>query len=107
MVSVHQSTAWLDRLRSLLHHQETGKYSEEEFDIAHATFLGEQKPHIYTYFKNVPIGTGSITEEVTTLLAFKKKLSDLGHYYTHYTSTEDLKLQFQEQLDKLFETGKL
>jgi internalin A len=85
----------------------TGRYSEEEFDIAHAAFLREQKPHIYTYFKNVPIGTGSITEEITTLLAFKKKLSDLGHYFTHYTSTEDLKLQFQEQLEKLLEAGKL
>jgi hypothetical protein len=84
-----------------------GKYSEEEFDEAHTTFMDKKKPLIYTYFKDVHVNTGSITEEFTTLLAFKKKLVNLGHYPTHYTSIEDLKLQFQQQLDKLIDEDKL
>jgi small GTP-binding protein len=52
----------------------TGKYTEEEFDEAHTMFMDKKKPLIYTYFKDVHVNTGSITEEFTTLLAFKKKL---------------------------------
>jgi internalin A len=85
----------------------TGKYTEEEFDVAYATFMDKKKPLIYTYFKDAQISLSSITEEVITLLAFKKKLSTLGHYHTQYTSIEDLKLQFQEQLEKLIEAGKI
>jgi Leucine-rich repeat (LRR) protein len=85
----------------------TGKCTEEEFDVAHERFKAKQKPFIYTYFKNAQIDLANITEEIFTLLAFKKKLSRLGHYHTHYTSIEDLKLQFQTQLDQLIEEGKL
>jgi Leucine-rich repeat (LRR) protein len=85
----------------------TGKYTEEEFDVAHETFKTKRKPFIYTYFKNAQIDLANITEEINTILAFKKKLSNLGHYHTHYTSIEDLKLQFQQQLGKLIEEGKL
>jgi len=85
----------------------TGMYTEEEFDEAHAAFMDKKKPLIYTYFKDVQLNIGSITEEFTTLLAFKKKLANLGHYHTHYTSIEDLKLKFQQQLDILIEEDKL
>jgi hypothetical protein len=86
----------------------TGKFTEEEFDIAHATFMQKKKPLIYTYFKDAQISLSSITEEeITTLLSFKKKLSVLGHYQTKYTSSEDLKLKFQEQLEELIEAGKI
>jgi small GTP-binding protein len=85
----------------------TGKYTEEEFDEAHATFMDKGKPLIYTYFKDVQVNIGSITYEFTTLLAFKNKLTNLGHYPAHYTSIEDLKLQFQQQLDKLIEADKI
>jgi hypothetical protein len=69
--------------------------------------MDKKKPHIYTYFKDAQISLSSITEEITTLLSFKKKLSALGHYHTEYTSSEDLKLQFQEQLQKLIDAGKI
>jgi small GTP-binding protein len=84
-----------------------GKYSEEEFDEAHTTFMDKKKPLIYTYFKDVQVNTASITEEFTTILAFKKKLANLGHYPTSYANIEDLKLQFQQQLDKLIDEGKI
>jgi superfamily I DNA/RNA helicase len=37
----------------------------------------------------------------------KKKLSNLGHYHTDCKNIDHLKLQFQTQLDKLIEEGKL
>ncbi|MEB3324027.1 MAG: COR domain-containing protein [Cyanobacteriota bacterium] len=84
----------------------TGKYTEEEFDVAHAAFKNKKRPLIYTYFKKAQIEISSIAEqEISTLFAFKKKLSNLGHYYALYTSIEDLKLQFREQLEILLEEG--
>jgi hypothetical protein len=85
----------------------TGKYTEEEFNVAHEAFMAKQKPLIYTYFNDAQINIASITEEINTLLAFKKKLADLGHYHTDYKNIDHLKLQFQKQLDKLIEEGKL
>ena len=85
----------------------TGKYTEEEFNVAHEAFKAKQKPLIYTYFNDAQIYMASITEEINTILAFKKKLSNLGHYHTDYKNIDHLKLQFQTQLDQLIEEGKL
>jgi hypothetical protein len=90
-----------------LYKTKVGKFTEEEFAEAHAAFRAKRKPIVYTYFKNVPIDTASITEEINTLLVFKKRLSGLGHYPTHYKNIEDLKLQFQQQLNKLLEAGQI
>jgi Leucine-rich repeat (LRR) protein len=90
-----------------LYKTKVGKFTEEEFGEAHAAFRAKRKPIVYTYFKNVPIDTASITEEINTLLVFKKRLSGLGHYPTHYKNIEDLKLQFQQQLNKLLEAGQI
>ena len=90
-----------------LYKTKTGKFTEEEFTAAYAAFRAKRKPIVYTYFKNVPIETASITEEINTLLAFKKRLSGLGHYPTHYKNIDDLKLQFQQQLHKLIEAGQI
>ena len=38
---------------------------------------------------------------------FEEKLTKLGHYPTYYTSIDDLKLQFQQQLNKLIEAGQI
>jgi len=40
-----------------------------------------------------------------SLLAFKKKLSALGHFYTVYKNIEELKYKFNQQLDKLAANG--
>ncbi len=56
---------------------------------------------IWTYFKNAPIDYDLITEEISTLLTFKKKISDLGHFPTNYSNISDLKYQFRNQLDKV------
>ena len=86
----------------------TGKYTEEEFDVAHTAFKDSGKPLIYTYIMQAhgPYDM-RMQEDLNSLWDFQKKLKDLGHYPTHYTSIEDLKLQFQQQLDKLIEEDKI
>ena len=86
----------------------TGKYTEEEFDAAHRAFKDSGKPLIYTYFMNTNVPNDKrLREDLISLWNFQDKLSGLGHYHTHYTSIEDLNIQFQKQLDKLIEEGKL
>ncbi len=82
----------------------TGKYTEEEFDVAHRQFKSTGKPLIYTFFKNADIKTGSARkEDLNSLWAFQEKLDKLGHFHTGYDNIEDLKLKFGDQLDKLLE----
>ena len=82
----------------------TGKFTEEEFEVAHQQFKDNGKPRIYTFFKNAEIKTGSARkEDLNSLWAFQEKLKQLGHFHTNYDNIEDLKLQFRDQLDKLLE----
>ena len=76
-----------------------GKYSGEEFDTAYQVFKDKGKPKIWTYFKNAQINTGSITDEINTLLAFKKKIGSLGHFFTEYTNIDNLINRYRTQLD--------
>jgi hypothetical protein len=80
----------------------TGKFTEEEFDAAHRHFKATGRPHIYTFFKNADIKTGSARkEDMMSLWAFQEKLRGLGHFHTSYDNIEHLKRQFRDQLDKL------
>ena len=86
-----------------------GKYTEEEFEVAYNNFIEKGKPkYIYTYFKVVTISTMDmnmeIIEDLTSLVNFKKKLhTNLEHNYKQYKSTEDLKWQLKNQLEKILE----
>jgi hypothetical protein len=80
----------------------TGKYTEEEFDIAHQTFLDQRRPLIYTYFRKATVSTSaSNRKDLLSLWEFQQKLRDLGHFYTEYESPADLQKQFRDQLEKL------
>jgi hypothetical protein len=84
----------------------TGKFTDEEFEVAHRRFIDIRRPLIWTYFKHSEINTGNLREEdLMSLLAFKDKLDKLGHFRTAYENIEHLKRQFREQLDKLLEMG--
>jgi internalin A len=86
----------------------TGRFTEEEFDVAHRSFKDKRKPLIYTFFKNANISTSTAKrDDLQSLWAFQDKLKKLGHFYTQYDHTEHLKRQFRDQLDKLLEQGKL
>ncbi len=78
-----------------------GKFTQEEFETAFGQFEKTGKPLVYTYFKDAPVNMEEITDEVQSLLAFRKRVFELGHYRTIYKNIEDLKLQFRNQLDKI------
>ncbi|MEM7761350.1 MAG: hypothetical protein AAF298_24955 [Cyanobacteria bacterium P01_A01_bin.40] len=84
-----------------LFHTKAGKYTEEEFTKALETFNSNCKPLIYTYFKDKAVNMSRITPDILTLINFKQKLSDLGHFHTEYADINDLKHKFGEQLTKV------
>ena len=84
-----------------LFHTKVGKYTEEEFLKALETFKANGNLRIYTYFKNAPINAGQIGPEIMTLLNFKERLHNLGHFHTSYADINDLKHKFSEQLNKI------
>jgi internalin A len=82
----------------------TGKFTEEEFDVAHAHFKEHHKPLLFTFFKKAAVDVDSLPlKDLKSLRAFQAKLKQLGHFYTSYNNIEDLKLQFRGQLDKIME----
>ncbi len=84
-----------------LFHTKVGKYTEEEFIIAINAFKTNGSPLVYTYFKDTAIPISKITQDFLSLLNFKQKLSDLGHFFTIYSDINDLKYKFGEQLIKI------
>jgi small GTP-binding protein len=86
----------------------TGKYTKEEFEVAHTAFKNYGKPRIYTYIMQANITNDKqMRKDLTSLWNFQDKLSELGHYHTEYTSIKDLLLQFQGQLEHLIEEDKI
>lgn len=84
----------------MLFFTKVGKYTEEEFEVAFNQFKDTGKPFIYTYFKEALLSTEELDETVLSLIKFKKKLANLGHFPTTYKNIDDLKYQFNKQLDK-------
>jgi hypothetical protein len=79
-----------------------GQYTEEEFETAFGQFQATNKPFIFTYFKDAQISTGIANKkDLMSLWAFQEKLDALGHFYTRYKNTDELKFHFNQQLDKL------
>ncbi len=83
----------------ILFHTKVGRYTHEEFDVAHEAFKKTSKPRIYTYFKNTE---DSLTPEIK---AFQEKIDGLNHFYDTYENTEDLYYKFNMQLEKLADSG--
>lgn len=82
-----------------------GKYTQEEFEVAYNGFLRAGRPRfVYTYFKEVQVSVTNLDmADLVSLNSFKEKLKELGHFYTTYKSSEDLKRQLGHQLDKILE----
>ena len=86
----------------------TGKYTEEEFDVAHQAFKKNGKPLIYTFFKDATVSTSASNRtDLESLWNFQKKLKQLGHFFTRYKNTEHLEQQFKDQIEKLREEDRL
>lgn len=83
-----------------------GQFTEEEFNAAFGQFQATGKPFILTYFKDVPLTTGTANkQDLASLWAFQEKLKSLGHYQTPFSNTDALKLHFSQQLDRLSAAG--
>ncbi len=76
-----------------------GMYTEEEFENAFGQFKSTQKPFIFTYFKIPP------DNALDSLADFKKKLSELHHFYANFNDINDLWNQFNKELDRLEADG--
>jgi hypothetical protein len=85
-----------------------GKYTEEEFDVAHRTFKKTGKPLIYTYFKKATVSTkASNRDDLNSLWNFQEKLKELGHFYREYDSIDGLQKLFRDQLEQLRDNGRM
>ncbi len=81
-----------------------GKYTQEEFEAAYKLFKETGRPLIFTYFKEGQVNMQDINDQVLSLLNFKKRLQDIGHFHTVYKNIDDLKVQFKRQLEKIIDT---
>src|SRR5208282_533887 len=92
----------------MLFFTKVGQYTQEEFETAFGQFEATKKPLIYTYFKDADTRTGNLNrKDVNSLLDFKEKLKELGHFNTVYKNLDDLKFKLDQQLNKLVENGVL
>lgn len=75
--------------------------------LSKATYT-RRSTRIYTDFiqANIPIDL-RLQKDLNSLWDIEEELTNLGHNPTYYTSIEDLKLQFQQQLNKLIEAGQI
>jgi hypothetical protein len=90
----------------MLFFTKVGMYTEEEFETAYESFKRTGKPLIYTYFKDAPISTGAAHKnDLMSLWAFQEKLKNRGHFQSFYKNTEELLRKFEQQLDKLADSG--
>ena len=88
-----------------LFYTKAGKYTQQEFDTALKQFNQTGSPLIYTYFKSGAPEPDPTNQLALDLTKFKKRLSDIGHFYTLYNNIDDLKYQFRKQLDRLEDKG--
>ncbi len=82
-----------------LAYTKVGMYTAEEFEHAFGQFKSAQKPFIFTYFKSTPENTQDSLQD------FKKKLSELKHFYANFKDFNDLWNQFNKELDRLEAEG--
>ena len=70
-------------------------YTEAEFENAYDSFKANNKPFIYTYFKESEVPVND------TVPKFKEKLSKGGHFYTIFKDSNNLWNLFNKELDRL------
>ncbi len=80
-----------------LAYSKVGMYTAEEFENAFGQFKSAEKPFIFTYFKTAPENVQDSVAE------FKKKLSELKHFYANFADSNDLWNQFNKELERLDE----
>ncbi len=82
----------------------TGKYTNEEFNVAHQQFKATGRPWIFTFFRETELNTASMSRaDLQSLWAFQDQLKEIGHFWTNYKNTADLHLRVMQQLKHYFE----
>lgn len=107
MTEEHSQEKYNQYIRScdiaiFLFHTRLGRFTKEEFDTAHQSFQNSsgnvKKPLIYTFFKKDPKESIEITD-------FKNYIDSQDHFYDTYSSSEDLFVKINQQIDKLENQG--
>jgi hypothetical protein len=80
----------------LLAYSKVGMYTEEEFETAFGSFQLTKKPFIFIYFKD------SDNQDVESVINFKNKLTELGHFYSTFSNFDNLWSQFNKELDRIY-----
>lgn len=77
----------------------TGPRTREEFEVALKHYREHGSPRIFTYFKGVDVNTLELdSDDLMSLIEFKKHLKGLGHDPTPYEHVEGLRRHFADQL---------
>jgi len=79
----------------LLAWNKVGRFTDEEFDVAYRLFKSNNKPAIFTWFKE------PVDAPEPSLDKFKKKLAGMGHFPAFYKDAADLWVQFNKELERL------
>ena len=89
----------------VLLHTKVGKYTREEFEVAHSRFKATGKPLIYAYLKTADPGKPIATADQQSLDDFRAHLKSLGHFETRYENVEGMQRHFLQQLHMLASKG--
>ncbi|MCP9769217.1 hypothetical protein EGI22_14970 [Lacihabitans sp. LS3-19] len=88
----------------MLFAKNVGKFTNEEFETAFGQFKVTNRPAILVYFKDVSLSIATINQDdMMSLWAFQKRLKEIGHFYTAFTTIDGLLHHFNHQLDLLVE----
>lgn len=83
-----------------------GPMTEREFDVAYEHLRTTGSPAVLVYFREISLRVSSLDQErLASLLRFRKKVSDLGHYVFDFSTIDALKLELRKQFDLWFEKG--
>jgi len=80
----------------LLAYTKVGAFTEEEFTNAFVSYKAENKPFIFTYFKETTTADESLKK-------FQLKLREMKHYISFYKDFNDLWNKFNKELERLDE----
>lgn len=81
---------------------EAGKFTVEEFNVAHKSFTASGAPKIYTYF----FKPDSSYTPADSVKSFMTRLDrEIGHYYTVFTHIDTVKLHILIELTRELELG--
>lgn len=86
----------------MLFQSKVGKFTLEEFKTAVGEFKANNRPFIFTYFKDLAVTQAQSSDELAeSLQKFQKLLSKLGHFKSTYKNIDEFKYKFKDQLGKL------